>query len=120
MKNSEIHKGLPDSLIRNLIAYDFRQTFYMDFENKLVTERFDENDVWGYIIQDSKNQIKYFEKRLKITELRKGLTMVLEHHGWEEFDVSDITEKQSGETLWLNFIGTQKEYDYLLLQINGV
>lgn len=120
MKNSEIHKRLSDYQIRDLIAYDFRQTFYMDFENKLESSKFDENDVWDYVIQDSKNQIKYFEKILKIAELRKGLAMVIEHHSWKEFDVSDITEKQPGETLWLNFIGTQEEYDHLLLHINGV
>lgn len=119
MKNAQIHNGLSLYQIRDVIAYDLRQTFYMEFENKPESAKYDKDDVWGYVIQDCKNQIKYHEKRMKIAELRKGLTMVLKHHGWEEFDVSDDTERQTGETLHLNFIGTQAEYDFLLTQING-
>ena len=92
----------------------------MEFDNKPENAKYDKEDVWGYVVQDCKNQIKFQEKRLKIAELRKGLTMVLKHHGWEEFDVSDETVKQTGETLCLSFIGTQEEYDFLLTKINGV
>ena len=38
--------------------------------------------------------------------------------GWEEFDVSDETEKDLEYTLTMNFIGTQSEYEELCALAN--
>jgi hypothetical protein len=118
MKNTDIHNGLPDWEIRKLIAHDLETLWNMEMENKIVAVPYDKNDVWGYVVQDCKNQIKFFQERLKIAELRKGISMLIAMRGWEEFDVSD-TVRSPGQTYFQSFIGTQKEYDELLEKIEN-
>jgi hypothetical protein len=119
MKNSEVHIGLPNEAIRYLIAHDLRETWKMETENQQEIAPHDKDCIYDYVIQDSKNAIKFHQQRIKIAELRKGLNMVLENRGWEEFDVSDETgiEKDKGEKFYLSFIGTKAEYKELLKKL---
>jgi choline kinase len=119
MKNSDIHNGLLEWEVRKLIAHELETIHNMDMENQIVKVPYDREDVWGYVVQDCKNQIKFFQERMKIAELRKGLSMLIAMRGWEEFDVSDVTVRNPGQNYYQSFIGTSEEYDELLEKIEN-
>ena len=117
MKDTEMHRSFPLWEIRELIAHDIRQTYYMEFENKQATTPHDA-DIFTYIIEDSKNAIKFHQQRIKIAELRKGLQKAMGKRGWEEFDISDENIRiEPGQKLYLTFIGTAAEHKELLKSV---
>lgn len=118
MKETEMHDGLPDREIRILIAHDLRTVQEMEIANKQKTAAYNQDDVYGYVIEDSRYAIEFHQKRIKIAELRKGLLAVLALRGWEEFDISDENIKiEHGQKYYLSFIGTEAEHKALLKQL---
>jgi hypothetical protein len=118
MKETEMHRSFPQWEIRQLIAHDLREVSYMEMDNKQVVARYDNEHIWDYIIEDSKNAIKFHQQRIKIAELRKGLLMVIEMRGWQEFDISDENIRiEPGQKLYLEFIGTEAEHKELLKSV---
>jgi len=45
---------------------------------------------------------------------KQAIITLIKMQGWQEFDVSDETEKDLEHTLRMNFIGTKLEYDALI------
>jgi hypothetical protein len=119
MKNSEIHNNLERKEIRDFLSISLVKLFEEETGNKKETFAHDREDIFGWCIKDAEAQIKYLKKYIEICRSKQAIVQLIKSNNWEEFDVSDETEKDSPHTLKMNFIGTKREYDFLLLMING-
>jgi hypothetical protein len=119
MKNSEIHNGLDKKEIRDFLSIEFVKLFKEETDNKKDILSYDEEDPFGWCVKDAEAQIKYLKKYIEINRSKQVLVQLIKNNGWDEFDVSDETEKDLPYSLRMNFIGTKEEYNFLLLQING-
>ena len=121
MKNSEIHKGLDKKEIRDFLSLSLVKLMEEQInisKSNIIIPRSD--DTYGYSIELAKRDIEYHSNLLQIYKNIQAIIQIAKMNGWEEFDVSDITTKDIvNHKLKMNFIGTKKEYDFLLLQING-
>jgi adenine C2-methylase RlmN of 23S rRNA A2503 and tRNA A37 len=119
MKNSEIHNGLDKKEIRDFLSQTLVKFMEEQFENAQSVPIPHHDDIYEYSIQKTEQDIKYHTKQLQIYKGMQATIQLIKMNGWQEFDVSDETEKDTKHILKMNFIGTEKEYDFLLLQING-
>ena len=111
MKNSEIHNGLENQVIRDFLAMSMVKTFEEEMNNKKIYPPYS-ND-FEYHIRDCENEIEFHKKRLSILKQKAGIINLIKAQGWDEFDVSDETTNDSGYTLKMNFIGTEEEFNHL-------
>ena len=101
MRNEEIHDKLDKKEIRNflskeLIIAEFRAFSTVDFYEE---------------------QIKELNESLVEAKKRDAINLLVEEQGWETFDISDeIGYKKDS---YFNFIGTKKEYQQLMNDINN-
>jgi hypothetical protein len=119
MKSSEIHNGLDKKEIRDFLSIGFLKLYKEEIENIKETFPYDREDPFEWCIKDSEAQIKFLKKYIEINRGKQGIRQLIVFSGWEEWDVSDETEKDLPYSLAMNFIGTKKEYDHLLELING-
>jgi hypothetical protein len=119
MKNSEIHKGLEKKEIRDFLSLTLVRYMEEQFKNSNLDYVPHNDDPFEYSIQRSERDIKFHMKQIEICKGLQAASQLIKMNGWEEFDVSDETVNDSTHQLKLSFIGTKKEYDFLLLQING-
>ena len=119
MKNSEIHNGLEKKEIRNFLSETMRKIIYSKWaidNNPLPEEGLNTFD-WNVKLHEL-----YIEKHSKLLEFyqqNRAIVQLIKMNGWDEFDVSDETSKNSDEKLHLDFIGTQEEYNSLISKINA-
>jgi hypothetical protein len=116
MKNSKIHFGLENSDLRDFLSISMVKNYGQEFENKkpIVPYRPNVENAFEYAIKDCENEIVFQNKRLQLLKEKQAIITLIKMQGWEEFDVSDETEKDLEHTLRMNFIGTQSEYDTLI------
>ena len=119
MKNSEIHNGLDKKEIRDFLSIGLLKLYEEENENKKETFPYNREDVFEWCIKDAEAQIKFLKKYIQINRSRQAITTLIKMGAWEEWDVSDETEKDLPYSLAMNFIGTKKEYDHLIELING-
>ena len=124
MKNSQIHKGLDKKEIRYFLSTSLVKLFQEQVDNankiKIKIEIPHDENPYEYSIKKLEQDIEYNTKQIEIYRGIQAVIRILKMNGWQEFDVSDETEKDNSHILKMNFIGTQKEYDFLLTKINGV
>ena len=113
--NDHIHVGLPQSEIRNFLSKQLKDAQLRIIN--YVEGNEPQNHPFDTIIYRAKEDIKKLENRIVCHETIKGIVELMKIMGWEEFDVSNETISYNRE--WMSFIGTKKEYDNLLLHING-
>lgn len=120
MKNSKIHLGLENEEVRNFLSLAMVRNYQQEFENKKQIEPYrpSEKTSFMYAISDCENEIKFQTKRLQLLKEKEAIITLIKMQGWEEFDVSDETEKDLEYTLKMNFIGTQLEYEELCALAN--
>ena len=111
MKNSEIHNGLENQVIRDFLAMSMVKTFEEEMNNKKIYPPYS-ND-FEYHIRVCENEIEFHKKRLSILKQRVAIINLIKAQGWDEFDVSDETTNDSGYTLQMLFIGTKEEFNRL-------
>ena len=112
MKNSKIHSGLENSDLRDFLSISMVKSYGQEFENKpIVTYRPNIENAFEHAIKDCENDIIFHNKRLQLLKEKQAIITLIKMQGWQEFDVSDETEKDLEHTLSMNFIGTQSEYD---------
>lgn len=116
MKNSKIHFGLENSDLRDFLSISMVKNYEQEFENKKPISPYRPNveNAFEYAIKDCENDIVYHNKRLQLLKEKQAIITLIKMQGWEEFDISDETEKDLEYTLRMNFIGTQSEYDALI------
>jgi len=120
MKNSEIHTGLDKKEIRDFLAIEFLKLFNEEFENKKETIPYNKEDVFDWCVKDGEAQIKVLKKYVEISKSRQAIIQLIKMNGWQEFDVSDDTEKDLPYKLKMSFIGTPEEHEKFLMLNNGV
>lgn len=91
------------------------KTYEKDFNNKKEYVNYNpEENRFDYAIKDAESVIKFHTKRLEILKERRAIMELIKTNGWEEFDVSEISEQDLTDyKIMMNFIGTQKEFDEL-------
>lgn len=116
MKNTEIHQRFDKSEIRDFLSKSICD-YYKNL-SEINDEKMNKNHFnltgFEYTIRSCENEIEYQQKLLTITKKVNAAVTLIENLGWEEFDVSDDTEKDSNMKLAMNFIGTEDEYRLLL------
>lgn len=114
MKNSLIHSGLENSILRDFLSISICKNYQQEFENKKEIAKYSSEDSFGYAIQDCENEIKFHSKRLQILKERQAIVEIIKMQGWDEFDISEYTEKDLDYSLWMSFIGTESEHEQFL------
>ena len=122
MKSTEIHNGLDKKEIRDFLSIGLLKLYKEENENKKETFSYidREENVYDWCIKDAEAQIKFLKRYIQINRNRQAIVQLIKMNGWDEWDVSDETEKDLPYSLAMNFIGTKEEYNYLLELINGV
>jgi len=120
MKNSEIHNGLEKKEIRDFLSLQLvkaHEELCMNNENRKPSLY--REDAFEQAIVMTERELERLTKHLEVLKTQKSIATLIKNQGWEEFDVSDETTKDLPYRLKMNFIGTEKEHEYLLLLING-
>jgi len=120
MKNSEIHKGLPECEIRDFFASMLAGIFDKECENKKHTIPYDGKNPFEWSIKDDEAQIEMLRTKIKLTQQKMALITLMKERDWKEHDVSDDTERDLPYRLHLSFIGTDEEHEKLLDLINHI
>ena len=119
MKNKDIHQGLPHQVIRDFLGRTIVESWRTEASIKRSVQPWDEDDPFGSSILRVKEQIKELQAQLEILETRKACSVLMKLYKWDEWDVSDDTERPSPNVSWMSFIGTKEEYDFLMTKIHG-
>lgn len=92
MKCTEIHSKFEDKRVRDLLS--------VNLTNALLN------------VHTLQEQIRVLQQQLDKALDAEAAKKMMCKLGWQEFDVSDLVEDYNREE-YLNFIGTQEEYDTL-------
>ena len=111
MKCSQIHEGLPQKEIRNFLGMAMVMAFEAECENKKkVVQHIQGGDTLEWVKEDAREQIKYLEKYIQNVNNKQAIITLIKNSGWEEYDVSDDVQNDTGYRLGMSFIGTEEEY----------
>jgi len=113
MKNSEIHNGFEKKEIRNFLAQSLIDASVRLKNNKLEIIPYSEDKALEYVIRNAELNIEFFQKNIQIYKQILAIQQLISLNDWQEFDVSDETEKNIKEG-WMSFIGTENEHKHLL------
>jgi len=113
MKLSEIHNGLENQNIREMLSKKIGDLVFnlpqkIQVDNKLY--------ILDWSIKNEEAEIAYHTELLNKTKEKQACRLLIKMMGWEEYDVSDYTQLDLPN--WINFIGTENEYHNLLKQLN--
>lgn len=117
MKNSHIHNGLPRKEIRDFLAIAIIKSFAAETKIQKDREQYKNAKGIEWAIKDAEAEIICWQKKLECYKEKASIFSLIKMNGWDEFDVSDETEKDLDYSLKMNFIGTQKEYENFLKSI---
>lgn len=120
MKNSEIHLGLPNAIMRDFLAMAMIKNHNQSCENKKEFLPRLDGEYFDWAVKDCEREIEFQKRRLINIKETCAILTLIKSQGWKEFDVSDETENDTGEKLHLNFIGTEEEYQELLSKIKKI
>lgn len=116
MKDTDIHNGLPDAIIRDFLSQQLVNIF--DEEVKIQNEPCAQGKTPLETILN--RHIHEANKHTKLAECvrnKMGIVALIKVKGWDEFDVSDqVIKADKSATLYRNFIGTEEEYNELFAE----
>tara|TARA_R110000772_G_scaffold95789_3_gene194167 strand:- start:14294 stop:14668 length:375 start_codon:yes stop_codon:yes gene_type:complete len=114
MKDTEIHNGLDNELLRNFLSNSSVETYEYVKSNKKDSPSLYgfEGATSGLDWSISCSKIRSFNEKLEFDRLEKlkAILIIAGMNGWEEYDVSDYVGKTS-DILYRSFFGTKEEYD---------
>jgi hypothetical protein len=115
MKNSEIHNGLEKKEIRDFLGIQLLRLYEEEVMNKKPTFPYNRNavDPFEWSIKDTEAQIETLKKSLDVLKGKQAIVKLIAMNGWNEYDISDIIERDMPYSLKMNFIGTEKEHSEL-------
>jgi hypothetical protein len=70
-----------------------------------------------WAIKDCESEIVFHQRKLELLKEKQAVITLIKMNGWQDYDVSDWTENDGGHKLHMTFIGTQEEYDNLMLEL---
>jgi len=114
MKDTEIHNGLDNELLRNFLsdssveAYEYVKSNKKDSPSHYGFEGASSGLDWS--IECSK--VRLFNEKLELDRLEKfkAIFIIAGMNGWEEYDVSDHVSG-TPNTMYRSFFGTKEEYE---------
>ena len=121
MKNTEIHIGLENSSLRDFLSLSIIKYYKQEGENKkpVTPYRSKGENAFEYSIKECENEINFQNKKLALLKELQAIITLIKIQGWEEFDVSDETERDPDYHQWMNFIGTQEEYNLFIKNLKN-
>jgi len=120
MKCSQIHEGLPQKEIRNFLGMAMVMAFEAECENKKkIVQHIQDGDSLEWVKEDAREQIKYLEKYIQNVNNKQAIITLIKNSGWEEYDVSDDVQNDTGYRLGMSFIGTGEEYEKFMKDLHS-
>ena len=118
MKNSEIHNGLEKKEIRDFLATTYVDILKRECETKSDISSLpkDNNDPYVCAIAHAELKLSEAKESLMFLKQRHGVSMLVKMNGWISCPVAGYVEKEGG--LWMDFIGTEKEYVAFIKKCN--
>lgn len=114
MRDTLMHQHLSEKELRDFFSQELSKTIHFKIPSTPT----------DYNLRGIDAYIKKLEIDLADTELtlhnmkkQKSLMTLMEMKGWKDFDVSDEIGRSSEH--YLNFIGTQVEYEALMLEVKN-
>lgn len=114
MIDTEIHKGLEKSEIRDFLSGSLRDQ-YEDIYNVKKYTAIDKNGI-DWSIANAEAEVKYHKKHLDILKNIRSLSVIIKMNGWRDHDVFDHVKKSDGKEYCAMFIGTDEEYNEFIKQ----
>jgi hypothetical protein len=112
MKNSEIHKGLPEENLREYLGMQLVELYGKSILNKKESIPYNKKEPFEWGIRNSELEIEFLQRDIIIRKNISAVLRIISMNGWNEFDVSDHVEKDVDG--WMSFIGTEKEHSELM------
>ena len=118
MKSTEIHNGLVNKEIRDFLSKSLVNIFEEECNNKKVITQYG-GDIIGFdrAIMDTENEIVFLNKKLELLKQKQSVIKLIKMNGWDEFDVSEYTYNNTAKRQWMNFVGTESEYNTLVTKL---
>ena len=104
MQNSEIHNGLENNEVRDFLG---KELHLCRMNGGCNSEEY---------IKMLELQIIEAKIRIDVCKRLTALSQLINFKGWSEFDISDRI--YYNKSTYIPFIGTQEEYDNLIVKIN--
>lgn len=116
MKNSQIHSGLENKELRDYLSIAIVKTYEAEFNMGQLKIPY----AFGidYSINALEAEIEQKQEKLSILKDRRAIMSIIRMNNWQEFDVSDETQKDLSHGMSMNFIGTEQEYESFLKQLS--
>lgn len=108
MKNSEIHEGMDQKEVRNFLSLQLATAYDAWSTPQPSMPSPSEMSTLDWAILSAKRARDLAGEQIKRLEQQKAVLILIEKMGWHEFDVSEMTTKDSA--WWFSFIGTEDEY----------
>ena len=116
MKDTDIHVGLPEKELRNFFSQSIQT--YTSVDTKAEKNyKWNDEDPYLNTIENLKIDLIDLDKSIKKFENLRSVHKLMKAQGWKEHDCSDyVTRSDTGKS-WLNFIGTEEEFQ-IFIKVN--
>lgn len=118
MKDTEIHDGLVDQILRDYLSNEIVLSFHEEFATEKKVIPYTQDDPIEWAIRDAESIVEFQKKRIKILKARQAVHILIERNGWYEFDISDLVTKEYHNVVCRSFIGTEEEYKMFFEKLN--
>jgi hypothetical protein len=116
MKYTDIHNDLPEKELREYFSKEIAATNFNMYKVKKRIVPYDngkEPFVWA--IQNAEAELECKVTELEFLRKKRSLYVLMKDKGWFSHDVSDYITKNMEYECWMDFIGTEKEYEALMV-----
>lgn len=115
MKDTEIHNGLDNDLLRDFLSKSSVESYEHVKSNKKNPPSHSEfkGATSGLDWSISSALVRISNEKLELDRLEKlkAILIIAGMNDWEEYDVSDHVSKTSYDSFCYSFFGTKDEYD---------
>lgn len=118
MKDTEIHDGLVDQILRDYLSNEIVLSFHEEFSNEKKIIPYTQYDPIEWAIRDTESMVDFKKKYIEILKARQAVHILIKRNGWYEFDISDLVTKEYHNVVCRSFIGTKEEYEDFFQKLN--
>lgn len=116
MKDTEIHNGLDNQILRNYLSQSMVDSIVKGFDNVIAPVPYNENSLqWAK--ESAIAQIEQLQRTVKITEIKQAIMLLTQEQGWSEHDVSDYVQSSYSSRLHMTFVGTEAEHNDFMVSL---
>lgn len=118
MKDTEIHNGLENQIMRDTISLNLSlregENYKVDYST--YDYNFENTELILWKIQNFDKQIIHIKKLKQFFSDKLAWVTLMNNYGWQEYDVSDVADRINYDVNWKPFIGTEQEYEKFIEQ----